>query len=145
MIEDLANGVLDYVDQVPFTAADAVKKHANLTLNVGPGSEVTNLIINSNPLKTKNRELLDPKVKEALEYAIPREQIVEVVFGGYAKPWANILSRVLQGRRLAEPRRAAAPIRHRQGERDPRRRSATRAGRTGSASHPRTTASRHIR
>ena len=97
MIEDLANGVVDYVDQVPFTAADAVKKHSNLTLNVGPGSEVTNLIINSNPLKIKNRELLDPKVKEALEYAIPREQIVEVVFGGYAKPWANILSEYSKG------------------------------------------------
>ena len=121
MIEGLANGVLDYVDQVPFTAADAVKKHDNLTLNVGAGFEVTNLIINSNPLKTKNRELLDPKVKEALEYAIPREQIVEVVFGGYAKPWANILSEYSKGDGWLNPDVQPLPVRHRQGERDPGR------------------------
>jgi peptide/nickel transport system substrate-binding protein len=31
-------------------------------------------------------------VREALEYAMPRQQIVNVVFGGNAQPWANILS-----------------------------------------------------
>ena len=104
MVADLAGGALDYIDQVPFNAADAVKAHdTNITLNVGPGSEVTNLIVNSNPLKTKNRELLDPQVKEALEYAIPREQIAEVVFGGYAKPWANILSEYSKGEGWLNP------------------------------------------
>lgn len=103
MAADLESGVLDYVDQVPFTGADAVKAHHDITLNVGPGSEVTNLIINSNPLKTKNRELLDPQVKEALEYAIPRREIADVVFGGYAKPWANILSEYSKGEGWLNP------------------------------------------
>jgi len=31
-------------------------------------------------------------VKEAFEYAIPRRQLVNVLFAGYAHPWANILS-----------------------------------------------------
>ncbi len=103
MASDLESGVLDYVDQVPFTGADAVKARKNITLNVGPGSEVTNLIVNSNPLKTKNRELLDPRVKEALEYATPRQEIADVVFGGYAKPWANILSEYSKGEGWLNP------------------------------------------
>ena len=42
--------------------------------------------------KPKNRELLSPRLKEAFEYAIPRHQIVDVIFSGHAQPWANILS-----------------------------------------------------
>ena len=68
------------------------KSQHGVTLTIEPGSEVTNLGFNSNPKKTKNRELLNPTVKEALEYAIPRQQIVNVVFGGHAQPWANIMS-----------------------------------------------------
>ena len=92
MISDLKSHVIDAVDAVPYTAADSVKGQKGLALTISPGSEVTNLGFNSNPLKTRNRELLNPTVKQALEYAIPRQQIVDVVFRGYAKPWANILS-----------------------------------------------------
>jgi peptide/nickel transport system substrate-binding protein len=92
MVADLDAGNLDYVDAVPYSAASAIKGHGSITLNVQPGEEVTNLGFNSNPRKPRNRELLDPRVKEALEYAIPRDQIVDVVFRGYAHPWANILS-----------------------------------------------------
>ena len=51
-----------------------------------PGLDHTDFIINSNPKKTKHRELLDPKVKEAMDYAIDRAQIVRVVFLGAAQP-----------------------------------------------------------
>ena len=61
-------------------------------MTFGAGSEVTNLGFNSNPKKSKNRELLSPRLKEAFEYAIPRRQIIDVVFSGHAEPWANILS-----------------------------------------------------
>ena len=63
-----------------------------VTLTTQPGDEVTNFGINSDPLKTKNRELLKTTVRKALEYAIPRQKIAGVVFGGNARPWANILS-----------------------------------------------------
>ena len=53
---------------------------------------MTNLGFNSNPLKPKNRELLNPTVKEAFEYGTPRQQIINVVFDGYGKPWANLIS-----------------------------------------------------
>ncbi len=76
---------------MPYTGS-ALKHQSGVTLDVQPGNEVTNLGFNSNPRKPKNRELLNPLVKEAFEYATPRAQIVDVVFRGYAKPWANIMS-----------------------------------------------------
>jgi peptide/nickel transport system substrate-binding protein len=92
MIADLEQNQLDFIDATPYTAADSMKGKSNLTVSIAPGSEVTNLGINSNPAKSKNRELLDPRVKEALEYAIPRQELVDVVYGGHAQPWANIMS-----------------------------------------------------
>jgi peptide/nickel transport system substrate-binding protein len=92
MIADLDAGQLDFVDQVPYNAISSLKKNTRFHLQSVLSSEVTNVTINSNPLKPKNRELLNPTVREALEYATDRNQIVKVVYSGYAKPWANMLS-----------------------------------------------------
>jgi len=92
MIADFEAGNADFIDDVPYTAADSLKGKAGITLSSEIGEEVTNLGFNSNPLKPRNRELLNPMVKEALEYAIPRQQLVSVLFAGYAHPWANIMS-----------------------------------------------------
>jgi peptide/nickel transport system substrate-binding protein len=53
-------------------------------------------------VKPKNRELLDPKVKEALEYATDRSEIVDVIYNGHAKPWANWIWRTRAG--VSRPR-----------------------------------------
>ena len=44
-----------------------------------PGFQANNFIFNSNPDKPKNRELLDPVVREAVAYAINRQEIADVV------------------------------------------------------------------
>ena len=92
MLADLQAGKLAYVDAVPYQDASRLKGMHGITLESQAGDEVTNFGINSNPAKTHNRELLSTTVREALEYAIPRQKIADVVFGGNAKPWANILS-----------------------------------------------------
>jgi peptide/nickel transport system substrate-binding protein len=84
MISDLRQGKLDYVDQVPFSAVNAVKDDSNLTVVTAPGAETTNITWNSNPRKPMNRELLDPRVKKALSMCIDRQKIIDVVFSGYA-------------------------------------------------------------
>jgi peptide/nickel transport system substrate-binding protein len=84
MLSDLKGGQLDWVDQVPFSAVDAVKKDSNLVVNQVPGAETTNITWNSNPRKPQNRELLDPQVKQALSMCVDRDKIIEVVFSGYA-------------------------------------------------------------
>jgi peptide/nickel transport system substrate-binding protein len=92
MLADLEAGKLDFVDDVPYADASKLQGLHGIKVDFAPGSEVTNLGFNSNPLKPKNRELLSPVVKEALEYATPRQQLVNTVFGGHAVPWANIMS-----------------------------------------------------
>lgn len=103
MVVDMERGKLDYIDSLPYGAADAAKTKPGIKVNVGGGTEVTNLGFNSNPKKSKNRELLSPRLKEAFEYAIPRQQIVDVVFSGHAKPWANILSPASKGEGWLNP------------------------------------------
>jgi len=90
MITALKNGELDAVESVPTTSVKAVKD-AGFALNTTPGLFFYDFIINSNPAKTNNRELLDPKVKEAFEYAIDRQQIINVVLGGYGAPGSTIV------------------------------------------------------
>ena len=91
-LADLEAGKLDFVHDVPYQDASRLEGVKSITVTIQPGEEVTNLGFNSNPLKPKNRELLNPAVRQALEYAIPRQQIIDTVFGGHAVPWANILS-----------------------------------------------------
>jgi peptide/nickel transport system substrate-binding protein len=85
MLSDLKGGQLDWVDQVPFSAVNAVKKDSNLVVETVPGAETTNITWNSNPRKPKNRELLDPQVKKALSMCVDRDKIIDVVFSGYAE------------------------------------------------------------
>ncbi len=94
MISELKQGNLDWVDQVPFNAVKVVDEDDNLVLNRVPGSETTNITWNSNPLKPKNRELLDPAVKKALSMCVDRDRIIEVVFNGYATKVESLVGHI---------------------------------------------------
>jgi peptide/nickel transport system substrate-binding protein len=94
MIADLQSGQISAVDQVPFTAVNAVKKSGKAIIDTYPGGEITNITWNSNPYKPQHRELLDPKVKEALSMCIDRQQIMQVVFAGYADPAESLLGNI---------------------------------------------------
>jgi peptide/nickel transport system substrate-binding protein len=90
MITALKSGELDAIEQVPPTSA-ATLKAAGVVVKQVPSVLMNDFIINSNPKKTVNRELLDPKVKEAFAHAIDREQIVQVVWLNTAKPASTIV------------------------------------------------------
>jgi peptide/nickel transport system substrate-binding protein len=94
VIADLKNGDIEWADQVPFQAVNAVKKAQNVTVNEIPGSETTNITWNSNPAKSTNRELLVPAVKKALSMCVNREQIIDVVFAGYATTVESIVGNI---------------------------------------------------
>ena len=89
MLAALKGGDLDYIDEVPFTVADQLGKSGDIQLVTGQGSEIRDFGFNSNPKKKKNRELLDPKLRDALSHAFDRKQIVDVVFRGHAAPRAD--------------------------------------------------------
>lgn len=92
MVTALTTDKLDMIgEHTPPTAVEALKK-AGMTVLSGAGVGMKTLIINTNPEKAKNKELLDPKVREALEYAIDREAIVKIVWLGLASPGSTIVA-----------------------------------------------------
>ena len=92
MLAALKSDDLDYVDYVPQTVAGTLGKSGDIQVVKGQGSEVRDFGFNSNPKKKKNRELLDPKLRDALSHAFDRKQIVDVVFRGHAEPRATLLT-----------------------------------------------------
>ena len=69
------------------------RANSDFELDRGRGlDQINNFIFNSNPDKPNNRELLDPKVREAFEHAMNREEIAEVVWSGNAQPVASIVA-----------------------------------------------------
>jgi peptide/nickel transport system substrate-binding protein len=85
MVSALKTGQVDAVEGVPVTAVRAVKS-AGMHLYVGPSFTWRDLIINPNPAKTTHRELLNPLVRKAFEYAVDRRAIVNTAWLGYAQP-----------------------------------------------------------
>jgi len=94
MIADMRRGNLDWIDQVPFNAVNAVKKSSGVKVNQWPGGEITNITWNSNPRKSKNRELLDPRVKKALSMCVNRDKMIQVVFSGYATKVESLVGHI---------------------------------------------------
>ncbi|HEX6674307.1 MAG TPA: ABC transporter substrate-binding protein [Actinomycetes bacterium] len=90
MVTALKAGEIDGVETLPPTSVQ-VAKQAGLTVLETPGLEFRELIINSNPKKTKNRELLDPKVKQAIEQSIDRQRIIQVAWLGHATVGSTIV------------------------------------------------------
>jgi peptide/nickel transport system substrate-binding protein len=94
MIAELRRGNLDWIDQVPFNAVNAVKKSTGVKVNQWPGGEITNITWNSNQRKLKNRELLDPRVKKALSMCVDRDKMIQVVFSGYATKVESLVGHI---------------------------------------------------
>jgi peptide/nickel transport system substrate-binding protein len=82
LVTALKSGELDAVETVPTTNVKTLED-SGFVVSRSPGVFFYDFIINSNPKKPEHRELLDPKVREAFEYAIDRQQIIDVALGGY--------------------------------------------------------------
>lgn len=90
MIAALESDQLDAIESIPVTSVSTLKSHG-LHVYIGPGLEFHDFIFNSNPKKPEHRELLNPKVREAFEYAINRNQIVKTAWLGYGQPGSTIV------------------------------------------------------
>lgn len=56
-----------------------------------PAVSYNDMIISTNPKKTGHRELLNPRVREAFEYATDRATIDKIAYLGYAQPGSSIV------------------------------------------------------
>jgi peptide/nickel transport system substrate-binding protein len=86
----LKSGRIDAIESVPTTSVSTLKS-AGFNVYTGPALTYRTFIINTSPNKTDHRELLDPKVREAFEYAIDRQKIVQTAWLGYAQPGSTIV------------------------------------------------------
>lgn len=90
MVTDLENNQLDYVDAPPAQNMNELKSKGFTTSSV-PGTEWHDFIINSSPYKKDHPELQNLQVREAFEYAINRQDLIDTVWSGAAKPGAAIV------------------------------------------------------
>ena len=92
MIQAIKNGQLDFVGEYTPPTAVATLKQAGFEVSTPPSISMKTFIINANPKKTTNRELLDPLVRQALEYAVDRDQIVKTAWLGFAQSGSTIIA-----------------------------------------------------
>jgi peptide/nickel transport system substrate-binding protein len=102
MIQALKVGDIDLVSEVPATAFQTVQGFSNVKAVTEDGRYFNELIINTvpltnNPAPTANPALQDPAVRLALETAINRQDIVDIVLQGLGSPGDTIVPPTLGG------------------------------------------------
>ncbi len=92
MVTALKTGQVDMIGEA--TQATAVKtlKSAGMVVDTGPNTGLYDFIINTNPAKKNNRELLNPEVRKAFEYAMDREEMVKTAWLGFATPGSTLVA-----------------------------------------------------
>ena len=92
MIEAMKQGSLDFIGEYTPPTSVATLKKAGFAVSTPPSISMKTFIINASTKKTTNPELLNPLVREAMEYAIDRQQIVKTAWLGFAQPGSTIIA-----------------------------------------------------
>jgi peptide/nickel transport system substrate-binding protein len=91
MVTAFKSGQLDGLETVPTTSVSDLKK-AGFAVSETPGDAFDDFIINDNPAQeASHRELMNPLLREAFDYAIDRQQIVNTSLLGHGAPGAAII------------------------------------------------------
>jgi len=92
MVQALKNGQVDFIGEyTPPTAVAALRK-SGFMVTTTPSISMKTFIINTNPHKTTHKELLNPVVREAIEYATDRQQIIKTAWLGLAQSGSTIIA-----------------------------------------------------
>ena len=93
MIAAMKSGSIDAIASpqgIPPTSVKTLQVNG-IHVFVGPSLTWPDFILNANTHKAQHRELLNPLVREAFEYAVDRNSIVKTAYLGYAQPGASII------------------------------------------------------
>jgi peptide/nickel transport system substrate-binding protein len=103
LAEALRAGEIDAM-YAPGSMVDALKADPNIDVVVGEGIEWDQLVFNTvepceegqestdyEPCGSQNPSIRDPVIREAIDYAIDRERIINVGYGGYAEPAGTVI------------------------------------------------------
>ena len=97
-IAALRTGSVDIVDSVPVQLVAGLRREANIEVITGPSLRPLGLVINM-----ANAPFNDPKVRQALNHAVPVKTIAERVFFGFAKASDSPLAFDTQGYKKNAP------------------------------------------
>ncbi|MBN9608716.1 MAG: peptide ABC transporter substrate-binding protein [Actinobacteria bacterium] len=92
MAAALKSGQLDMIGESTSPTLVESLKQAGMVVSTGPSQTFYDLIINTNPKMKAHKELLNPKVREAFEYALDRAQMISKAWLGFAENNASIVS-----------------------------------------------------
>jgi len=92
MISALEQGQLDFIGEYTPPTVVSVLRKKGYVVTTQPSVSMKTFIINTDPRKTTHRELLNPLVREALEYATNRTQIINTAWLGFAQPGSAIIA-----------------------------------------------------
>jgi peptide/nickel transport system substrate-binding protein len=90
----LQAGEVDGAEFIPYARVAELKNDPNLDMELFPSTRVQYLTVNVRPtLKDgKPNVLADPKVRQALNYAIDKEAVAKIVTFGIGKPMVSFMS-----------------------------------------------------
>jgi peptide/nickel transport system substrate-binding protein len=97
MISAFEQGQLDFMGEYTPPTVVSKLRQKGFVVTTAPSLSFKDFIINTNPHKKTHRELLNPLVREALEYATNREQIIKTAWLGFASPGSTIVAPADQG------------------------------------------------
>jgi peptide/nickel transport system substrate-binding protein len=87
----LKSGQLDGVEVVPPTSVATIKA-AHFVVSEGPGVQFDDFIINSDPKQAAgHKELLNPLLRQAFDYAIDRQAIINTALLGHGTAGSSII------------------------------------------------------
>jgi peptide/nickel transport system substrate-binding protein len=92
MVTALKTNQIDMTGEyTPATAVSALKA-AGIEVDTAPSISMKTFIINTNPKKKNHTELLNPVVRQAMEYATDRVSIIKTAWLGLAQPGSTIIA-----------------------------------------------------
>ena len=92
LVTALKTNQVDMIGEATPPTALGSLQSAGMTVVSAPGVGIKTLIINTNPKKKQHHELLNPTVREAFEYAIDRQQIVDTAWLGHAQLGSSVVT-----------------------------------------------------
>lgn len=95
VVQALLAGEVDLIDGVPTTAVEPLQAAENVEVAIMDSLQLADLAINSHVNGTQPESLNDPAVRLAMEYAIDKEEIIDVAYAGYGVVAASILPPVM--------------------------------------------------
>jgi len=91
VVQALLAGEVDLILGVPYTAVKPLQEAENVEVVIMDSLSLDDLVINSHVNGTQPESLNDPAVRLAIDYAIDKQEILDVAYAGYGEVAGSIL------------------------------------------------------